>query len=135
MGETQVRENIHNQIVKNCEAAIKWFEKASAGLAMPIYASFDVRDSGSIVAPVDANVFPAGFNNICPVDKENAPPIFKKYLDKHYPNRAKTVGLIAEEHTTNAYYWQNVVTIKELLESTGSEVFIVGLSPCTSLWW
>jgi len=117
-------ELIHKQIIKNCDTVCTWFDQQLPTLPLPIYASFDVRDSGKIVAPVDANIFPAGFNNICPVDKENAPPIFKKYLDAHYPNVGPTVGLLAEEHTGNAYYWQNVMTIKTLLEQSGRQVTV-----------
>ena len=30
--------------------------------------------SGTKVANVDANIYPAGFNNICPTDRENCGP-------------------------------------------------------------
>jgi len=122
MSANQIRETIHDQIVKNCSDVFDWFDSSAKGLTLPIYSSFDVRDSGVIVAPVDANIFPAGFNNICPTDKENAPALFENYLAKHYPNSGRRIGLIAEEHTSNAYYWQNVATIKELLEASGCTV-------------
>jgi glutamate--cysteine ligase len=77
------------------------------------------------LAPVDANIFPAGFNNICPVDQENAPNLIKTFLQKHYPKVGSHIGLLAEEHTSNAYYWQNVVTIKTLLERAGYKVAVV----------
>jgi glutamate--cysteine ligase len=91
---------------------------------LPLYASFDVRDSGQLLAPVDANIYPAGFNNICPVDQENAPLLIKSFLQKHYPNVGTKIGLLAEEHTSNAYYWQNIVTIKTLLERAGYTVVV-----------
>ena len=71
---------------------------------------------------MDANVFPAGFNNICQQDKEASVEVAKNYLDQHYPNNSKLIGLVTEEHTKNAYYWENVLAIKELLESAGREV-------------
>lgn len=121
-----IQEQIHGQIVKNCDAVSRWFEEKARGLKFPVYASFDVRDSGEKVAPVDANVFPAGFNNICPTDKESAPIYMKRYLDETYPSQGKHIFLLCEEHTQNAYYWENVSTLRDILISSGRDV-VVGL--------
>ncbi len=110
---------IHNKIVENCSAVENWFAKKSVGLNFPIYSSFDIRDSGWKVAPVDANIFPAGFNNICPVDKENAPEILKNYLSSHYSGLLSPVALLAEEHTNNAYYWENVSALVAMFTEAG----------------
>jgi len=123
-----IQTRIHDQIVANCEAVEKWFKKKSEGLTFPIYASFDVRDSGVKIAPVDANIFPAGFNNICPADKVASTAIFKDYLQKHYP-AAKKVALLSEEHTANSYYWENVLTIFNLLSEAGLAVKVFVPSP------
>ncbi|MCB9025711.1 MAG: glutamate--cysteine ligase [Bdellovibrionaceae bacterium] len=117
-----IQELIHNQICKNLKALEAWYEKTGGSLAFPIYSSFDIRDSGSKACPVDANIFPAGFNNICDVDKENSIELMKQYLTSHYPQLKKFVVLLTEEHTQNAYYWENVYTIKKLIESSGFQV-------------
>jgi glutamate--cysteine ligase len=119
-----IQDKIHEQIVQNCTAVASWFEKKSQGLKFPIYSSFDIRDSGLKIAPVDANIFPAGFNNICPTDKEHAPEILKKYLGQHYSKIGRNVLLLAEEHTQNAYYWENVATIFDLFRAAGCQVHI-----------
>ncbi len=118
MIQSQIQSKIHQKIVENCDQVCDWFDKKSKGLAFPIYASFDVRDSGDKVVPVDANIFPAGFNNICPADKSGAEEILKKYIDDHYPE-ARQVALLTEEHTTNGYYWENVSAIVQLLKEAG----------------
>ena len=46
----------------------------------PFYASFDIRDSGFKIAPVDANCFPSGWNNVDASDLEKLPQILKKQL-------------------------------------------------------
>ena len=61
-----------------------WFEGKSQGLDFPIYSSVDIRDAGVKLASVDANIFPAGFNNICDVDQEAAKNLFRQYLVGHY---------------------------------------------------
>lgn len=118
MNKSEIQQKVHKQIVDNCDKVCSWFERHSKGLEFPIYASFDVRDSGQKIVPVDANIFPAGFNNICPADKSGAEEILKKYLDKHYP-QAKRIALLTEEHTSNGFYWENVYTIAQLLKEAG----------------
>ena len=46
------------------------------------YCSVDLRDSGDKIAPVDCNLFPAGFNNICEIDLGCAPDIFKTGIQR-----------------------------------------------------
>lgn len=110
---------LHNKICENFKSLSEWYQKKGDDLAFPIYSSFDIRDSGEKIAPVDANIFPAGFNNICDVDKENTIELLSAYLKKHYPQVSNNIVLLTEEHTQNAYYWENVYTIKSLIEKTG----------------
>jgi glutamate--cysteine ligase len=117
-----VQELLHKKILDNCDKVSDWFEKKSQGLKLPFYSSFDIRDSQFKIVPVDANIFPAGFNNICGTDKESDIEIVREYLDSHYGAETKRVLLLTEEHTQNPYYWDNVWTLKTLLEEAGREV-------------
>jgi glutamate--cysteine ligase len=119
---SNVREFIHNQICKNYPDVQKWFSSKTKQLAYPIYSSYDIRDSGYKVTNVDANVYPAGFNNICPTDKDTSVGLFKKYIQVHYQFDIKKILLITEEHTKNPYYLENVYTISDLLTQAGYEV-------------
>lgn len=119
-----LQNTIHEQITKNCDLVCNWFDQKAKGLAFPIYTSFDLRDSGWKVVPVDANIFPAGFNNICQTDKDSAVAIMQKYLKEHYSNVGERIALLTEEHTANLYYWENVLTLKTLIEGSGYKVFI-----------
>lgn len=114
--------HIHSQICQNYEPVQKWFQSVTKRLAYPIYSSYDIRDSGYKVTNVDANVYPAGFNNICPTDKETAVSLFKKYIDVHYTFGVKRILLITEEHTKNPYYLENVYTISNLIQQAGYQV-------------
>lgn len=115
-------QELHRKIVENCEAVEAWFREKSHGLGLPFYSSFDLRDAGFKIGPVDANIFPAGFNNICAVDRENSMDLAKEFLDRFYSPATKKIVLITEEHTQNPYYWDNVLAIQSILEGAGREV-------------
>ncbi|UOF00561.1 glutamate--cysteine ligase [Bdellovibrio reynosensis] len=109
---------LHKQTLANMNEICAWFSAKTQNLSVPIYSSYDVRDSGYKISNVDANIFPAGFNNICPTDKETSVGLMNKYITKHYGADVKNVLLVTEEHTNNAFYWENVYTIKNLIEAS-----------------
>jgi glutamate--cysteine ligase len=115
---------VHQKICLHYDKLLSWYEAKTSKLAYPIYSSYDVRDAGYKVGIVDANIFPAGFNNICPTDLEESPQLFKSYLEKHYSPVPKKILLVTEEHTQNSYYWENVLTIKHLIEQAGFSVLV-----------
>lgn len=119
MTQLEAQSHIHGQICKNIDNVFSWFKKQTSALDYPIYSSYDIRDAGYKVTNVDANIYPAGFNNICPVDKENAVDLFQKYIHVHYGKNVKNILLVTEEHTANPYYLENVATISELLVAGG----------------
>ena len=116
---------IHDKILSRCGDVQDWFRGKANGLAFPFYSSFDVRDSGFKVVPVDANLYPAGFNHMCRVDAENAQDIAREYLFEHYGTGLKKIQLLAEEHTKNLFYWQNVSTLLQILKGGGFDVQLV----------
>jgi glutamate--cysteine ligase len=116
------RTELHQNILSKSNDVCDWFQSKSKGAFIPIYSSYDVRDAGYKVSNVDANIYPAGFNNICPTDKETSIDLMRKYLDGRYSKDLKRILLVTEEHTQNPYYWDNVVTIKDLIESGGRQV-------------
>lgn len=119
MVETGAQAYIHGQICKNIDNVFTWFKKQTSALDYPIYSSYDIRDAGYKITNVDANIYPAGFNNICPTDKETAVDLFQKYIHVHYGKNVKKILLVTEEHTANPYYLENVATISELLAAGG----------------
>lgn len=120
-----MKDQIHQAILQNMDSLCDWFQQSAQRLYLPFYSSYDIRDSSFKITNVDANIYPAGFNNICPTDREQAPELVQQYLQKHYTN-IKKVLLITEDHLKNMYYWENVNTIQELLSTAGYEV-VVGM--------
>lgn len=120
------RNEFHSSICNQSTRVSDWYCGKMRSLQSPIYSSYDIRDAGFKISNVDANIFPAGFNNICPTDKESAVSIMDQYLSKKYGSQSNKILLVTEEHTNNPYYWDNVATISSIIEQTNRKV-IVGI--------
>ena len=103
-----------------------WFESKFKEFPPSFYCSIDIRDSGGKIAPVDCNLFPAGFNNICEYDLEASPPIFRTQIEKlakaYSVNVPEKILIIPESHTENKFYLENLYYLKSILEEAAFEV-------------
>ena len=84
----------------------------------PVYASVDIRESEEKYAPVDHNLFPAGFNNICPLDLEAISHKFKQYFKQIKPE-IKSIVLLCESHTKNSFYLDHLVFLGKAIADGG----------------
>lgn len=91
------------------------------------YTSVDLRHSGVKLAPVDTNLFPAGFNNLSPAARIRAGRIMHMRLSEMHP-QPQRVLIVPENHTRNLYYLENLAILAELVTSTGVEVRIGNLA-------
>lgn len=123
-----LNQELHNQMVQHGNRALDWYRNLEKDLQIPFYSSFDIRDAGFKVVNVDGNIYPAGFNNICQVDRENAPDLVRSFLDARYKAQdggpVRKLMLITEEHTNNSFYWENVYRLREILMGAGLEVCV-----------
>lgn len=83
-----------------------------------LYSSIDIRYSGYKIAPVDVNLFPAGFNNLGIDSIKLAASIIAKSYQK------KKFLIIPENHSRNLYYNSNLLALKKMLEMSGNEAII-----------
>lgn len=120
--KSKAQDEIHLKISRNIKKVHEWYADKRKGYAYPFYTSVDIRDSGYKVAVVDANIYPAGFNNICPTDQEAAGAAVESYLRTYYSKPMEKICLLCEEHTSNLNYWDNVLTLKNIIEQTGRQV-------------
>ncbi|MFN8791699.1 MAG: glutamate--cysteine ligase [Bdellovibrionales bacterium] len=116
-----MKETLHELTLQKTREMQAWYSDKIKDLPFPIYSSYDIRDSGFKITNVDANIYPAGFNNICPTDQDMLPDLFKKYFTKHYAHVQKIL-LITEEHTQNPYYWDNIETLLRVMGQAGYSV-------------
>ncbi|MBT4981570.1 MAG: hypothetical protein HOM85_00710 [Euryarchaeota archaeon] len=102
----------------NRELITEWMAKKRSQVPIPIYGSVDIRDCGWKIAVVDANHFPAGFNNVSSEDEERLSILLREHIIRQQPE-CKWVHLYPESHTRNPGYAENVSTIKRLLIDGG----------------
>lgn len=98
-----------------------WFASQWALTMPPVYGSVDLRNAGFKLAPIDMNLFPAGFNNLNPESFPVAVSAAGSIIRKWSPG-AKNVLVIPESHTRNLNYWSNIQTLQTLLTSAGFDV-------------
>lgn len=106
------------------EAKIKaWFEAEWKKTIPPIYGSIDLRNAGFKLAPIDMNLFPAGFNNLNPNHLAISVQAAKKII-KQYQAEAERILILPESHTRNTFYWDNIKSLRHILTEAGFEVRI-----------
>ncbi len=105
----------------------QWFEDQWQKTPPPLYGSVDLRNAGFKLAPVDMNLFPAGFNNLNPDFLGEVVLAAQAAILAQVP-MAKHIGLIPESHTRNLPYWDNVAALIHILSEAGFEVSLGSLS-------
>src|SRR4051812_20358716 len=107
MSQEPIRCDLVDCIFAKQDELEAWFAKEATRSPAPPYTSIDLRDSCFKVAPVDSNIFPAGFNNICTEDWGLAAEAFARLL-RVRGKPVKRVLVIPENHTTNLFYFNNL---------------------------
>ena len=96
----------------------QWMHEKRGQVPIPFYGSVDVRDAGWKIAVVDANHFPAGFNNIAEQDLPEISALMHAHIERNYGN-CTWIHLYPEAHTRNKGYVENIATIRKLLTMAG----------------
>lgn len=104
-----------------------WFDKAWQQTYPPITSSVDLRNAGYKLAPIDTNLFPAGFNNLHQDSYPRASELFKACLQDKYASVTKIL-IIPENHTRNEFYNTNLAYLRDIISRAGFEVRIGSLS-------
>jgi len=106
--------NLTELLESKREVITNWMEEKRRAVPIPIYGSVDIRDAGWKIGVVDANHFPAGFNNVSEEDKPALALLLHNHIAREY-NDCKWVHLYPESHTRNKGYVENIAALKELL--------------------
>lgn len=88
---------------------------------LPLYSSMDIRINSYKSAVIDTNLYPAGFNNLCPENNINIAEIFKKTINQYVPH-CKRILLLAECNTRNKFYLDNLLALKHYLNKANFDV-------------
>jgi len=121
-------QKLERQMLDNQTRIEAWFRNAWRETQAPFYASVDLRNAGYKIAPVDTNLFPAGFNNLNPSFEalcihavQMAVASIEQPVDK--------ILIIPENHTRNLFYMENIASLQSMIEKAGFEVRIGSLMP------
>ena len=118
------KESLEQFVCENWDKINLYIDQLQVNLPIPFYSSVDIRESKEKYAPVDHNMYPAGFNNLCSADLRDANPIISMALKKINPN-ARNIGIIPESHTKNLMYLEHLATLSKVTEVAGFHASIL----------
>jgi glutamate--cysteine ligase len=105
-----------------------WLRNQWLQTPAPFYTSVDLRNAGFKLAPVDTNLFPAGFNNLNPAFMPLCIQAMQSAIERICPDAAKVL-LIPENHTRNLYYLENIATLRDIISRAGFAIRIGSMLP------
>lgn len=126
--KVNTKQELENFFCHNLNSINTWINDAQKVLPQPLTSSVDVRESKTKFAPVDHNMYPAGFNNLCSKDLLKCSDIFRSKFDEVKPG-LKKVGLLPESHTKNKFYLDHLYKLKSTIEMAETEVILFSPDP------
>lgn len=128
MGTTTTNFDVSQTLQAACAPIEAWFRQQWQQSCPPIYGSMDIRNAGFKIAPVDTNLFPAGFNNLNPEGMPLYVQAMQATIAEICPDISRIL-LIPESHTRNLLYFESVAVLQDILVQAGFEVRIGSLNP------
>jgi len=119
-------EEIESHLLAHQTKIETWLRQAFLVTPAPFYCSVDLRNAGYKLAPVDTNLFPAGFNNLNPAFAPLCIHALQSAME-HLCPQARGLLLLPERHTRNLHYLESVATLRDLAEQAGYEVKVGSL--------
>jgi glutamate--cysteine ligase len=105
-----------------------WFRAQWLKTRAPFYASVDLRNAGFKLAPVDTNLFPAGFNNLNPAFEPLCIQAFQVAVER-FCECIDRILIVPESHTRNRSYFEHLAALQGLLEKAGFQARLGSLIP------
>ena len=121
-------QEIETDLLQNQAGIERWFRSQWLLTPAPFYCSVDLRNAGFKLAPVDTNLFPAGFNNLNSAFVSLAVQAVQAALERICPS-AGGVLIIPENHTRNLFYFESLAALIEILAKAGLRVRLGSLLP------
>ena len=103
-----------------------WFRKQWQKTPAPLTSSVDIRNSGFKIAPVDTNLYPAGFNNLNPDFHPLCIQAAQGIVSESMPG-CKKIMLVPENHTRNPFYLESLSVLQDIFKNAGFEIKIGSL--------
>ncbi len=120
--------HIEAVLLDNVAEIETWFRKKWQETPPTLTSSVDIRHAALKLAPVDTNLFPAGFNNLNPDFLPLCVQAAQATLIEYIPECTRIL-LLPESHTRNKYYLQSLSVIQDIFTKAGFRVRIGSLDP------
>lgn len=124
--KVNTKEELESFVTSNWDEINAHIDSELAKLPTSLYTSCDIRESKDKFAPVDLNIYPAGFNNLCMLDLEASGKLFKRAFDK-VNQQARHIAIIPESHTKNKFYLDHLAILGRAIRDAGYEVSFMSL--------
>ncbi len=118
--------HLEAHLLENQTQVETWLRSQWLTTPAPFYASVDLRNAGFKLAPVDTNLFPAGFNNLTAAFMPLCVQAVQSAVERACPKAEKAL-IIAENHTRNLFYLESLETLRQIFEQAGIEARIASL--------
>lgn len=118
--------DLERQILDATPAIERWFRLEWQEHTPPFYCSVDLRNAGFKLAPVDANLFPGGFNHLPSEVMPLAIQAAMAAIEKICPD-AKNLLLIPEAGNPSRSYLENLARLSSIMRQAGLNVRIGSL--------
>jgi glutamate--cysteine ligase len=118
--------HLEEHLLENQMKVEAWLREQWLETPAPFYASVDLRNAGFKLAPVDTNLFSAGFNNLNPAFMPLCIQAVQSAVERVCP-KAKKVLIVAENHTRNLFYLESLEVFRGIFEQAGIEARIGSL--------
>lgn len=117
---------LEEHLIQHQTKVESWLRAQWLQTPAPFYASVDLRNAGFKLAPVDTNLFPAGFNNLNPDFMPLCVHAAQMAVERVCP-RGNRILIVAENHTRNLFYLESLETLRQIFEMAGLEAQIGSL--------
>ena len=122
---------LEKQLLDNQVAIEAWLRQQWLKTPPPFYASVDLRNAGYKLAPVDTNLFPAGFNNLNPTLMPLYVQAVQATIAEICPEVTRLL-IIPESHSRNIHYFESLAILREILMTAGFQTRIGSLDESLS---
>jgi glutamate--cysteine ligase len=109
------------RVLEAMPAIERWFRLEWMEHTPPFYTAVDLRNAGYKLAPVDTNLFPAGFNNLTPEMLPLAVQAGMAAIEKICPE-ARNLLIIPRSRTADPFYLTSVQRLVQVFTQAGLNV-------------
>ncbi|MEY2860694.1 MAG: hypothetical protein RL392_1152 [Pseudomonadota bacterium] len=119
---------LEQRVLDSMPAIERWFRLEWMEHTPPFYTSVDVRNAGFKLAPVDTNLFPAGWNNLSPAMLPLAVQAAMAAIEKICPE-ARNLLIVPRNDISDPFYLASLSQLRRVFHMAGLNVRMGSISP------